>query len=298
MINLKPTYKIEKSPEPPISWDIFEKQILSEWESLLNSNPPPSEEDIQHFLEKYPSLVPGAFNLIGSESGHYPRFQALISQPVLPSFDYRKPDFMWLSRNSAAIEPVLVEIESPGKRWWTDDGQQTAQLTQALDQIIEWKTWFDDPLNKRKFLDMYEVDEGPAFRRHFEPSFLLIFGRRSEANSRPSLVAKRNHLPQDRVIIRTYDGLNPNPKSSQVLCIKGSKNKDDYAFTVLSVPATLMLDPSFASKLDNYTNIEGAIEVNRLISPKRKKFLIERIPYWREWSKKTERCVINTGDKE
>ena len=96
-------------------------------------------------------MVPGAFNLIGGSSGRCPHFSVLVSQPPLPSYDRRLPDFLWLSTNSAIDEPVLVEIESPARRWFTASGKQTADLTHALGQISEWKAWFNEPRNVDAF---------------------------------------------------------------------------------------------------------------------------------------------------
>jgi hypothetical protein len=38
---------------------------------------------------------------------------------------------MWITRATALITPVCIEIERPGKRWLTGKGRPTAELTQA-----------------------------------------------------------------------------------------------------------------------------------------------------------------------
>jgi len=298
-MDLKPTYKIEIPPEPEMDWNVFERLILDEWHKLLNRSPEPStEKEIQHFLEQYPSMVPGAFNLVGNESGHYPWLCGLISQPVLPSFDHRKPDFMWLALNSDTVEPVLIEIEAPGKRWWTEAGQQTAHLTQALDQIIEWKTWFEDANNVGKFNDMYGLSRVAWMKRRFKPSYLLVYGRRAEANIKPNLTAKRSRLAPDDVKIMTYDRLQPNPKARQLVCMKVKNDNDEYVFTTISVPATITLGPSLAGDRALLYGFDTAIDSNKHISKQRKEFLIRRLPYWNEWSKRSSHGMICSGDKE
>ena len=154
---LKPTYQIEAPPELAMNWDTYEQLIMAEWGQLLNVDSP-AEKDVQSFLERHPSILPGAFNLLGGESGHYPWLSGVISQPPLPSYNRRIPDFMWLSVSSDTEEPVLIEIEAPGKHWFTSSGKPTAQLTQALDQITEWKAWFGVPHNVEAFKAYYRLD--------------------------------------------------------------------------------------------------------------------------------------------
>src|SRR5262245_45636995 len=132
---------MESPPVPPMRWEDYEEVVSTHWNNLLTSVPSPSEQTVHRFLEQHPCLVPGAFNIIGGTSGHYPSMSALFSQPPLPSYDRRIPDFMWLSANSEIDEPVLVELEAPDKRWFTKSGEQTAHLTQALGQIADWKAW-------------------------------------------------------------------------------------------------------------------------------------------------------------
>ena len=279
-------------------WRQYEQLLRSEWNELLNRDPAPTEQEMQHFLEQHPSMVPGCFNLIGNESGHYPWRCGLIAQPILPSFDLHKPDFMWLSLNSATIEPVLIEIEAPNKRWWTEDGQQTAQLTQAIDQILEWKAWFDVPHNAAAFKELYRLDTETPFKRHFKPSYCLIFGRREEATKKSNLTAKRHFMTPEDVVVMTYDRLDPNPKAEQLVCIKVINDNGNFHFKTVSVPPTFELSPGLAGHRSCLKEIDSAIISNKHISARRKAFLIERIQYWNDWSMRPVNGVINSGDRE
>ena len=278
-----------------MEWEKYEQLIIAEWNKLLNQNPGPTEKEIQSFLERHPCMVPGAFNLIGAESGHPPMFCGLISQPILPSYNYRKPDFMWISKNSDTIEPVLIEIEDPNKQWWIDNGQQTAQLTQALDQIIEWRMWFQDLVNQSKFKEMYGL---ASDNRKFKPSFLLIYGRRHEANINSNQILKRTELAQDDVDIITFDRLHPIYKAREFLCLSVKFDNKCRILTVISVPATFTLGPSFAEDRATVYGLDNAIHSNREISETRKEFLIRRLPYWNKWSKASDRGIICSSDKE
>jgi len=294
-MTIEKTYIIETPPEPSMGWEKYEQLIIAEWNELLNRNMRPNEKEIQSFLERYPCMVPGAFNLIGAESGHLPIFCGLISQPILPSFNYRKPDFMWLSKNSDTIEPVLIEIEDPNKQWWTDSGQQTAQLTQALDQIIEWRMWFRDLVNQSKFKEMYGL---ASDNRQFKPSFLLIYGRRHEANINSNQILKRTELAKEDVDIITFDRLHPIHKARELLCLSVKFDNKCRFLTAISVPATFTLGPSFAEDRAIVIGLDNAINSNKDISKPRKEFLIRRLSYWNKWSKSSDRGIICSSDKE
>ena len=291
----KHTYQIEAPPEQPIGWEEYERLILAEWNKLLDSNPAPSEQRMQTFFEQYPSMMPGAFNIVGNQSGHYPWLCGLISQPPLPSYDRRIPDFMWISLNSGTEEPVLIEIEAPGKRWFTTSGKQTAHLTQAVNQIAEWKAWFGIPHNIEAFKAFYGLDREAGKRRRFKPAYLLIYGRRAEATAVPSFTQKRSYLLPDDVVTMTYDRLRPNANAGQLICMKVD---GAGTFRALSVPATLKWQPGLAEDRTQIAGIEAAIDANPHISSKRKQFLIRRLPYWNEWAKRKPQGVISLRDEE
>lgn len=294
-MKLDRNYQIEEPPEKPLPWADYERIIMQEWAALLNREPAPVESEIQSFLERHPSMVPGAFELLGGESGHYPWLCGLITQPPLPSYDHRVPDFMWLSLSSDTEQPVLVEIEAPSKRWFTKAGKQTEELTQALNQIAEWKAWFGVPHNVEAFKAFYRLDRHAWAKRRFRPAYLLIYGRRAEANAHPGLTQKRTHLHPDDVISMTYDRLQPNPKASDLICLKADVTG---TFHAVSVPATFRWAPSLADERALVRDWDAAIEVNPNISRPRKDFLIRRRPYWEQWGRHDTKGTINLGDEE
>lgn len=281
-------YHIEEPPEKALSWEAYEGGITKDWDILLNGEPS-SEAAIQAFLEKHPSMVPGAFGLSGGESGHYPWPSSLISQPPLPSYNHRIPDFMWLSQWSDTEQPVLIEIEAPSKRWFTRSGTPTADFTQAMNQIAEWKAWFAVPHNIQAFKEFYGLDREAWRRRRFRPAYLLIYGRRAEASADPTLTQKRGIIYGDDVTSMTYDRLRPNPKTMDLICVKVD---GPMAFHALSVPATLTWSPSLAEERALMSGLDDAIEANPYISQQRKQFLIRRLPYWNEWGRRRQEGFI------
>src|SRR5260370_1279934 len=99
-MGLERTYNMEAPPIAAMNSADYERIVVSAWGSFLNSPVSPTEREVQQFLEVHPALLPGAFNITGNaDSGHSPWFNGVISQPPLPSYSKRVPDFMWLSTN-------------------------------------------------------------------------------------------------------------------------------------------------------------------------------------------------------
>jgi len=118
---------------------------------------------------------------------------------------------------------------------------------------------------------------------------------RVEAAAVPSVTQKRGHLYPDDIVAMTYDRLQPNANSDQLICMKVDSKG---TFKTLSVPATLKWRPILAEDRAQITCIEAAIEANPYISSKRKQFLIRRLPYWNSWAKREPRGIINSRDEE
>jgi hypothetical protein len=294
MTVLKKTYRIEAGGPPPMAWKTYQALVKKRWKALLCGDSSRSEKAVQRFLEKHPCMVPGAFGFAGGLSGHYPWVGSVIAEPVLPSYNHRSPDFMWIARDSVVDEPVLVEIEAPNKKWWTGKGRPHAKLTQARDQITEWKAWFGRPENVLAFKAFYGLDRETWQGRTFRPSYVLIYGRRAEANVKPALTAKRANMWEDDVTVMTYDRLSPNPEAAELFCV----TKNAEGFTALSVPPTMTWNPMLARERWQIQGKEAAIEANVDLSRERKEFLISRAGYWDRWATCCEEGVVSSCDEE
>lgn len=286
------TYQLETPTAPPLTWEDYEQIVDMEWAALLRDEST-GEKAVHCFLERHPCLISSGLGHFGRATA--PWRMGLISQPPLPSYDRRIPDFLWLCWNSDTDQPVLVEIESPKKRWFTARGQPTAQLTQALDQIAEWKAWFGLSRNVESFRAFYGLDRLAYERRRFRPIYMLIYGRRAEANARPALTAKRAHLQADDVIAMTYDRLHPDRNSHQVVCLSAHSNNE---FIAISVPPTLEWSPALAGDRAEMRDLPAAIEANVYLPPARKAFLIRRLPYWNEWAGRPGTPMVRSSDRE
>jgi hypothetical protein len=239
--------------------------------------------EVQRFLEQYPSLVPGAFNITGGESGHPPKFWGLISQPILPSYHGYIPDFMWISKNSSYVQPVFIEIESPIKKYFGAGTVFSANFNQALSQLEDWKVWISDPTNQIKFRDFYGLNDEPYKRLSFFPAFVLIYGRRKELYEKPIGNKRRHEKEKDDLFIMSYDRLHPRVDWDQFACLKVKEKNGASVISVVSVPETFTLSSTLADVRSNYLDLDKAISNNENIPPQRRDFLIRRLEYWNNW---------------
>ncbi len=187
---------MKKSRHSAWNWDRYERKIIKEWQSLLDNQKQYKESDFQSFFEKNPCFLPLPF-----EEGAHGLFPtAVISQPILSGLVSKIPDFLLLSRDSASFYANFIEIEDPNKPWATQSGQQSAQLTQAINQIKDWKSWFQNGNNKQKFIDEYQIPHDLIKGRSFEQRYILIYGRRND----PSLTDEFNKRERAYKILMKY----------------------------------------------------------------------------------------------
>lgn len=159
--------------------DTWLRESRDELATLLSGEQRAEERVFQDWLERHPAFVPGARGP-GGNSGHNPWPGALISQPRLPGIIGKQPDFCWIAADSGQVTAMLVEIETPEKRWQrAGEALQHADLTQAIEQLNAWRAWFDRGTNRSVFLQEYMVPDDIA-RRHFSQEYILIHGSRSE----------------------------------------------------------------------------------------------------------------------
>jgi hypothetical protein len=233
-----PGYLVESertSPGRP-DQEAYERFLVGRWQALLDNEESRDESLLQAFLERHPSLLPGAHSVDGN-SGH-PAFPlAVIAKPKLPGLSDREPDFMWLATDSGSLYPVLIEIETPHKAWFYGDRAEIhSDLTHAHGQLAEWRAWFGRGHNRTAFLDYYDVPPDLA-RRQLAPRFVLVHGRRAGFESTPRRREKRAELARPDERLMSFDRL-ASDKSS-VLYSAVRKGQDGYR--VISVPPSLTI---------------------------------------------------------
>lgn len=263
---------------PAVPWSDYENSLKAAYGELLAAAP--TESDMQAFFERNPTLVPGAFP---DQIGHGAFPNALISQPELSGIGERRPDFMWIARNSAMVQPVLIEIESPGKRWVVGKGrnpQQSADLTQALNQLRQWEEWLEKRTNQEVLLERYGVPADWCRRRAFRPRFWLIYGR-SEEN--PEEIAKlRAYYSLKSLQVLTFDNLRaPNHSCKDYLTVR---SKGDGTYAAMHMPPTAKWTASSPESWTVVTGRKQAVAASDMPED-RKSYLVEQIPAWDAWAR-------------
>lgn len=242
------------APFDPLTADLsaearsdYVEALNAEWTRLVDDPAFTDESNIQGFLERHPSLVPGAFG-VGMRSGHSPWPGAVVTQPRLPDLSTKRPDFMWIASDSAFLRPVLVEIERPDKRWLHEDGaEQHADLTTPLTQVAHWRSWFDTAGNGSAFLRHYRIPR-VLMDRPIKPHFIVVHGRRQEVTSSPARLRLRssiNAAHANDTTLMTFDALRSDGNALDF----GTVHLDsDGTLRIVSVPATFAFSGDWDSE--------------------------------------------------
>lgn len=253
-----------------MGWDEYRSTLINEWTNFLNSADPRDEAAFQAFLEQHPSLLPGPYGTVHGRY-HGPMLGVVYAQPELPGFRAKRPDFLLFEQDSATVYAILIEIEAPSKPWCTNQGTPSALFTKAIDQLRDWKSWFSKPTNVLAFQDLYGLREET---RRFVQHYVLVYGRRDEANRLASFATKRHDLAGSEEFLMTYDRLNPT--GSADLTVKLDRSGPDTKLRVVSIPPTFTLNQRNAKWFTSLLGIEEAIQKIPFVSEARKSFLLER----------------------
>jgi hypothetical protein len=240
------------------------------------------ESQYQRFLELNPSFLPWFYGTFGA--GHHGLTHgAIVSQPRLVGIRGKQPDFLMITRDSASVYAVLIEIESPCKRWFTKEGSPTADLTQAIGQLRSWKAWFEEPGKLESFSHEYQVPR--AFRdRRFEQRYILIYGRRTDLlESGFAYLRSQQQQPDERFL--SYDHLDPNEHLDDAVTARLNGN----GYKAVSIPPTFQNGPFQAGNLVMVGRKEDAADAHSLMPVERAAFLRQRFAYWDAWAKQENR---------
>jgi hypothetical protein len=257
----------------------------ADWKSFLESANPKDESAFQQYLEWHPSLLPGPH---GTPWGRYhgPPLGVVFSQPELPGFRAKRPDFLVLERDSATTYAVLIEIEAPAKRWSTAAGVPTADLTQAIDQLRDWKVWFADPLNVLQFIKLYDLNDQIETSRLVQ-HYVLVYGRRHEATNMEAFARKRHDLAGPNEYFMTYDRLEPN--GAGALTVKLDRSGPDTRLRAISVTPRFALNTHNAEWFLSLLEGREAIMTNPLMSDHQRTSLLKRERAARNYLRNLER---------
>jgi Domain of unknown function (DUF4263) len=108
------------------------------------------------------------------------------------------PDFMFCNWDSSGYHWSLVELENPNFASLTREGSQTAKLTRAVQQILDWRIWVRANIQYAQHqLGFRDLDDG--FRAY------IVIGRRKDMNERERL--RYRELSRGGLEVLTYDRL-------------------------------------------------------------------------------------------
>lgn len=281
-------YQRSEDPVPPVEWEKYIVKADADWKNILSTSTN-NEYSIQKFLEDNPSIIPGAYG-ISFTSGHMPLYGAVFSQPELPGFQKRQPDFMWIASSSHEINPVLIEIERLDKKWFTKNGQPTAEFTQAENQLDQWRVWFSNPTNQLQFREVY-LKNFPYQDDIIVPHYVLIYGRRKDVE--PYRKNRSVHRKEDETHM-TYDRLSFMRDQSDYITVK-MKRDGVYAITI---PPTCMISPAIMEYWNHIKNLPEFFLSATDTTKERKHFLIERYKYGLEWLHSKDIKSYSLADRE
>ena len=177
-------------------WDRITAQEVASLQELLDSNP--HELAMQSFLESNPKFL---VQVLGGGHNRY-QIPKLRPQPRLGS-EYI-PDFLISDMNSMGIHWFAVELESPRKKAYRNNGLQSSYLTQAIGQINDWRGWLSDNIGyarqpkEQNGLGLVGIES--------RLSGLILIGRRGEYPERYNRF-RRDTLERLRIAIHSYDWL-------------------------------------------------------------------------------------------
>lgn len=250
------------------------------WYELLASNP--EESDVQAFLELHPAMIPGGSGDIGPGGHHGSEMGAVFRRPPLKgagrSFE---PDFIWVTRSTSLITPILIEIEKPSKRWFRADGRPTQDFSAAHDQLNDWRSWFAHDENRTIFRRQF-LFESQYEHRPLEPQYVLIYGRQAEFESGnghrnpDGLRHKRDGLRAADETFMTFDSLRPRFDHSDSLTVKLTANRP-RVFAVSPHYSTSTHTGAEALRLGE---IADALARSVMMSEARKHYLANRWAHW------------------
>lgn len=275
----------DTDPERPraLPWEQYSDQALSAWYALLSQEP--EEDEVQRFLELHPSMIPGGSGDIGPGGHHGSDMGAVFRRPNLIGGGRTfQPDFMWVTRSTSLVTPILIEIEKPSKRWFRKDGRPTSEFTQAHDQLNDWRSWFARDGNKALFRERFLFFSEKYGDRPLEPQYVLIYGRESEfgiggGHTNPSgLRYKRDQQRRMNESFMTFDALRPRfDHSNSMTLTMTASGPEIHAFspvygthTGVGEGALLLGDP------------RDALARSVMISDERRAYLAKRWSHWQQ----------------
>jgi hypothetical protein len=275
--------KGDQSPERPmpLEWTEYSDKTRAAWFDLLSTDP--EEREIQEFLELHPSMIPGGSGDIGPGGHHGSEMGVVFRRPRLTGGGrILEPDFMWVTRSSGLITPILIEIEKPSKRWFKQDGRPTRTFTEAHDQLNDWKAWFQIEGNATIFRNEFMLGD-QYLDRPLEPQFVLIYGRESEfefglsPHANPDQLRRKRDTQRRRSeTFQSFDSLRPKyDHGDSITVTMKATGPVPFAFSPTYHP-----NAGIGAGALRLGNPAEALDRTVMMSKERKEYISSRWDYW------------------
>ncbi|MCL4457425.1 MAG: DUF4263 domain-containing protein [Nitrospirae bacterium] len=133
-----------------------------------------SESQMQLFFESNPIVLPGLFDR------HNGPYEDIVISKLRLADEY-VTDFAFISVDSGNAQITLIEIESPNiKIFRNSDGQFSAPLNKAIQQMRDWTSWLSTNETFTKDL-LRKIYHRSVFRyQHVISKVILVAGRREQ----------------------------------------------------------------------------------------------------------------------
>lgn len=161
-----------------------------------------NEQVYQTFIEENTYLIPREF-----VQNHGIHFSVVLRK--LPFGSDFLSDFAYLSKSTVRWNCVLIEIEKPSSRFFKEGSNSFhREFTDALQQISDWRAWFDETSNKDSFVkNTLGFLRTPLSYTPVNIKYVLVFGRRAEIESNSRRLAKVRAQERDDFRLMSFDSL-------------------------------------------------------------------------------------------
>lgn len=176
--------KEEKEIMPP-TWDIA--RVRAELTTAFEEN---SEQKLLSVLKDNSFLF---YELVSHKYGIQPVFREINFGGKL------RCDFAWLNDNSDGPEWVLVEVEKPKMKLFTQKNEPTSELNHAIEQVKSWERYFDEyPFEKKcifgavaRFRFILIVGDKESWKTDFASKWRIHNNKKTKIEIRTSYVFLR-----------------------------------------------------------------------------------------------------------
>lgn len=160
------------------------------------------ENHVQSYLEQHTELIP-----VTGQLNHHLHLNAIISK--LPISTSLTTDFVYLTKSTVRWRMVLVEIESPRKKLFTQARKPTftSDFNQAYDQVLSWKGYLDEHQREVKELVSTLLCPLGMASNPMEFKYLLVIGRRSDYEGNEDRKILFSQKSTSDFWVWTYDSL-------------------------------------------------------------------------------------------